>query len=272
MKIDKYLKYYDIKYLGEGFRSKSYIIDNKYIFLEGNNDKSYKTYKKDYKVLNFLKDKIKTVLIPNNVILVKKDNDNPTGGLIYKIINDQVFNYDKLKTYNLDNIAFEISVFLNELHSIKIAYNYEKIITKDLKNIKSNINKIKKFISKKYFENLDSFYKEYENFTKHNKKLYLVHGDLWYENYIISKDGNHLKGIIDFENCKYFYKEDDLVPMTYLGNKFLDKVILNYKYKVLKENIKIFKIRREVISFNYLLKYFPEEKEDQLKKIIDSLK
>lgn len=271
MKLNSYINYSKIQKLSEGFRSKSFLLDNKYIFLEGCNKKSYSTYKKDCKILRFLADRITSVEIPHNMILIKKDEDHPNGGLIYSLINDKVFNYDEIEEYNLRSIALGISGFLNELHSIKVNYDHKSIITKDLKNITSNIKQMSKYLDKDNNIKLNRFYQLYKSYTDNHHDMCLVHGDLWYENYIISKDGSTLKGIIDFENCKYFYPIDDLVPMLYISEEFLNDVLKNYCNKVDKKDISIFRIRREVVSFKYIMKYFPEESEEQLEKIIEVL-
>lgn len=261
----------DIKYLNEGFCSTCYLIDNKYIFLRGKNNKSYTVYKNEYKMLKRIKDEIKSTKIPTNIMVLEKNDENIYGGIIYDCIEGEKLDYNLLKEYNLKNIAKGISNFLNELHSIKINYNYEEIIKEEINNLKDNIKNIKKLLTENDNKKIIKFEQDYLSFLNKNKELSITHGDLWYENYIISEDKESLNGIIDFENCKYFYKEEDLTPLLYIGEDFLDEVLANYNYKIEKRNIKLFQIRREIISFNYISEFFKEEIDEQLEKIQNAL-
>lgn len=259
------------KYLGEGYRSIAYLTEDNYIILKGKNEKAYATYKNDFDVLNKLKKYIKAVLIPNDVSLINKDIKYPFGGLKYKQIDGEVFDILKKDTYDLNSIAFKLGSFLNELHSIPEMFNKEKIVFQEKSRVEMNIKLIAKYIDFKYIEKINSFKKEYYKELESYNNYALVHGDLWYENYIISKDGKTLNGIIDFQDFCIFIREYDLVPLLYIGKEFMEQVIKNYKYKVNLRLIELLFIRREIVSFEYMLEYAREDLEEQLEKIIDKL-
>ncbi len=269
--LKKYLNYETIKFLNEGFRSRAYNIDNKYIFLEGINENSYISFKDDKDKLDFLKDKINNIDIPKDVILIEKDAEFKFGGLIYPMIKGKVFNYDEINKYNLNAIAKSLSDFLNQLHSIKTKYNKKEIIDKERESINYNVSLLKKYLNNAELDKVLKWKEKYFKYLSSIKSLSLVHGDLWYENLILSQDGKALNGIIDFENMTTFIREVDLVPTLYINEEFLDKILKNYKFKVKKEEIYLLYQRREIISFKFMADNFPEEIDEQLDKIKEIL-
>lgn len=56
--------------------------------------------------------------------------------------------------------------------------------------------------------------------------IIFIHGDLWYENYILD-DNDELTGIIDFENAKYGDPASDISALCYLGNEFIMNLLRN---------------------------------------------
>lgn len=63
------------KKIGEGFRSRSYISNDGYILLEGVNEKSFETYVKDKRILDFLSKKITSTNIPKDIELIPPSHD-----------------------------------------------------------------------------------------------------------------------------------------------------------------------------------------------------
>ena len=97
---------------------------------------------------------------------------------------------------------------------------------------------------------------------------HFIHGDLWYENYILD-DNDELTGIIDFENAKYGDPASDISALCYLGNEFINLFLKYYKNsdKDIEKRINMFIKAREVMSFENMVNNFPEEINEQIEKI-----
>ena len=257
------------KFLNEGFTSKSYLINNEYIYLKGKNELAYNSYLNSYHSIMFLKDKIKSTRLPSNIKLIKRSIFNLYGGLLYKKIDGDIFSLNNLISYDLDNICFSISNFLNQVHSIKYDGDYNIIINLEKNKIIENISLIKKYLNKDYLDKLELFKEKYFYYLNNNHELCFTHGDFWYQNYIILD--NKLHGVIDFSDSCYFYKESDLAPLLYINKEFLLKVLKSYNYNTKLETIYLFFIRRELVSFKYISTYFKEDTKEQIEKIINTL-
>ncbi|MDD4561409.1 MAG: aminoglycoside phosphotransferase family protein [Candidatus Dojkabacteria bacterium] len=260
------------KKIGEGFRSRSYISDDGYILLEGVNEKSFETYVKDKRVLDFLSNKITSTNIPKDIDLIPPSHDTlEFGGERYKGIEGKVLDIDNIHSYSLDSIAKDLASFLNELHGIDI-YGFNKDFKKEeyIKNEKEvvdrNINLLVNYFDKK---KLYDWREIYFNLLDNTNRFTIIHGDFWYENYIISRDGKRLKGVIDFENCDIGIPVMDFVPLLYISEEFFKKVLSFYNFSnSFDEYINIFSQRREIVSYEYITMYCDlDEQKEQREKI-----
>lgn len=260
------------KKIGEGFRSRSYISNDGYILLEGVNEKSFETYVKDKRILDFLSDRITFTNIPKDIELISPSHDTlEFGGEKYKGIEGRILDIDDIHSYNLDSIAKDLASFLNELHGIDI-YEFNRDFKKEeyIKNEKEvvdrNINLLINYFDKKrLYDWRDSYF----NLLDNTNRFTIVHGDFWYENYIISNDGNRLEGVIDFENCDIGIPVMDFVPLLYISKDFFKRVLSFYNFSnSFDEYINIFSQRREIVSYEYITMYCDlDEQKEQREKI-----
>lgn len=260
------------KKIGEGFRSRSYISNDGYILLEGVNEKSFETYVKDKRILDFLSDRITFTNIPKDIELISPSHDTlEFGGEKYKGIEGRILDIDDIHSYNLDSIAKDLASFLNELHGIDI-YEFNRDFKKEeyIKNEKEvvdrNINLLVNYFDKK---KLYDWREIYFNLLDNTNRFTIIHGDFWYENYIISNDGNRLEGVIDFENCDIGIPVMDFVPLLYISEEFFKKVLSFYNFSnSFDEYINIFSQRREIVSYEYITMYCDlDEQKEQREKI-----
>lgn len=259
------------KYLNEGYRSISYLTLDNYIILKGKNEEAYLSYQHDIKVLKEIKKYITCVKIPQDITLIEKSKDYPYGGLKYKLIKGKVFNYNDQEIYNMNAIASKLGGFLNELHGIRVNYNKEEVINHEKNRVERNIKLLFNYLSYQDKENVKKWQEEYYQELDCYTDYCLVHGDLWYENYIITEDGQDLKGIIDFENTSIFMKEYDFVPFLYISKEFLEQVIKSYHGNINRKLIDLLFVRREICSFLYILEYEPSDTLELVDKIRDRL-
>lgn len=66
-------------------------------------------------------------------------------------------------------------------------------------------------------------------------------------------------------------REYDFAPLLYIGNNLLEKTIKHYKYDLNLRLINLLFIRRELVSFEYILNYEKEDTSEQIEKIIDKI-
>lgn len=261
-------------FLNDGFKSMVYIIDDKFIQLEGKNEESLKCYRKLNKILNFINCKINCVQTPQIVEFNEKGN----GILKYKIIKGKVLVKNLFTKANLDNIAKIIAKLLEELYEINI-YEYspnfsiEEKIKEEKDLINKNINYLLKYLNDDENENLKLWVNKYNNYLENFNDYHFTHGDLWYENFIISEDLQYLTGVIDWENACIHDIANDFCALLYLGGNFMDIVLNNYKYmdSTLQDRIKLYSQRRELVGLKYVVDFCDaEELEEQLYKIRNS--
>ena len=113
-----------------------------------------------------------------------------------------------------------------------------------------------------------SWFNEYKNYLLTFNDYHFIHGDLWYENYILN-DNNELVGIVDFEGSGMGDPAYDIAALYYLGTDFINKVLSYYKYtdEDLIKRVSMLIKAREIADFDDMVKNYPEEVEEQVDKI-----
>ena len=203
-------------FIDEGFNSKAYIVNDDYILLEGVNHNSYDNYLKYVNGIKALKS-IKSVKIPEIVELIAPNEKYKKGVLIYKMIKGHTFRKEDIPNVNLDNIAKVIANFFNELYNIKIPFNKESFIINEIDITKKSVNLLKNYLNKEDYTKIVEQFNEYKNYLLTFDDYHFIHGDLWYENYILD-DNNNLIGIVDFEGSTMGDPAYDIAALYYLGD------------------------------------------------------
>ena len=255
------------KFINEGFNSKAYIINDDYILLEGINQNSYNNYLKYVENIKNL-DSIKSVKIPIIVELISPNNEFQNGALIYKMIKGHTFRKSDISSVDLDSIAKILANFLNELYNIEIPFDKKVYVDNEISITERSITLLKKYLSDKYYKKLLDWFIDYRNYLLTFDDYHYIHGDLWYENYILD-DNNHLIGIVDFECACMGDPAYDIAALYYLGNDFVSKVLKFYKYTNddLIKRISLLIKAREIADFENIVNNYPEEVKEQVEKI-----
>lgn len=157
---------------------------------------------------------------------------------------------------------------MNELYNIKVEFNKDEYVDNELEITKKSVEKLKNYLDTTNYEKVLLWFKEYQNYLKTFNDFHLIHGDLWYENYIIN-DNNELVGIVDFEGSGMGDPAYDFAALYYLGDNFINLVLKNYKYtnNDLKRRIEMLIRAREICDFVDTLENYPEEINGQIDKI-----
>ena len=97
-------------------------------------------------------------------------------------------------------------------------------------------------------------------FLARNPPRCLVHGDFWQANWLASRDGRTLTGLVDFERAGSGLPHEDLTPLRYLGEPFRTAVIDAYcdgtarDPALLLEQTRMFDVLRELRGLDWALR------------------
>lgn len=157
---------------------------------------------------------------------------------------------------------------MNELYEVPVIFDKKIYVEQELNNAKINLELLREYLDDEKYSLLLNWYNEYIEYLSEFDNYHFIHGDLWYENYILD-DNDELTGIIDFENAKYGDPASDISALCYLGNEFINLFLKYYKNsdKDIEKRINMFIKAREVMSFENMVNNFPEEINEQIEKI-----
>ncbi|MDE6292060.1 MAG: AAC(6')-Ie family aminoglycoside N-acetyltransferase, partial [Bacilli bacterium] len=105
-----------IERIGEGYDSIAYIINNEYLFKLAKHDDAKNSYKREKKVLDYLKDNFKS-----NVKIPRIDYFDESGIMGYKMIKGSPLTkeiYESMSEEQKESLHIAIANFLKELHNI----------------------------------------------------------------------------------------------------------------------------------------------------------
>ena len=275
--------------IGEGYISKSYrfkINSKNYIILQGQLKDSFPCYKQSYKNILFLFNKgnpfIKSVKFPSKEIkLINPDEKNiflKNGALFYEEIEGLIFYEKYFNKINLENISNKISRFLYELYLIPVnKFEIPEAKDKIISEFNYDIETINNYFEENNMNKINNFKDEFLEYIKNFEDFHYIHGDLWEENMIISKDYQDLVGIVDFDNFGLGDISKDYATLLDFGFDFIN--ILFEKNKQCfkdKENfifrIKLYQKKIEIEDLAYIirdsnLKFRMESKIKNLKEL-----
>jgi len=250
-----------VKLLAEGGMSFAFELGDRIIRVP-KNEYAKEGYEIEEKILIYLRDKIKSVEIPNIRII-----EIPFFHTIHKKLEGI---YWDGKTYNSktdkekDLLASDCAIFFAELHSSDI----NKIDAK-LREIKPIRHNMEKYLSR------DFSLKQIDKMVAYTDILYtlqdkcLIHNDFYYDNFFLD-DNFRLKSVIDFANGGYYNFNFDfrqIISYDEGVQDFFERIVKFY------ENITNKKIDIDIIKaidiYNYtrFLVYFaknPEIKEEKI--------
>lgn len=172
------------KYINEGFNSKAYIINDEYILLEGVNKNSYDNYKKYSESLNKLVD-VKSLQIPNIIELIAPNNEFPNGAMVYKMIKGHTFTKSYIDKVDKEQLAKKLADFMNELYEVPVIFDKKIYVEQELNNAKINLELLREYLDDEKYSLLLNWYNEYIEYLSEFDNYHFIHGDLWYENYIL---------------------------------------------------------------------------------------
>ncbi len=264
-----------MKFLHSGFRSQSFLTEDENILLVGQNAASYDSYKAMAWILRKLEGQLSTVRVPQQLRLIPPNNTYSFGALQYTYIPGSVLTESALRHANMKNIAARLGMFLRELHTIPLTdiapkFDPSRYLAEQRAILARNIQALKNHISAHQLEALTRWQQAFETYLQQNHTFCLVHGDLWYENYILTSDYKNLIGIVDWENAHISDPAEDFCALTYLGNDFVKDVLTSYgtPNAPQAQHITLWRQYRELTGFSFVLEHCnASEVQAQIQKI-----
>lgn len=222
-----------IEFIGEGYDSKSYLINDEYLFKFAKHDDARNSYQREFKILSFLKDNFKS-----NIKIPKINFFDESGIMGYKIIEGLPLTkeiYESMSDDEKNNLHISIANFLKSLHNLDVS---------KLREFENNLHDSYKsdleLLREKIFPELNKKEQEYiENFIANilnNHKMFeakkcLCHNDLS-ANHILIDENKKISGIIDFgDSCII----EDYRDFMYLLEESEEEVGVNFGLSILEK-------------------------------------
>lgn len=226
----------NIKLIGEGYDSKAYLVNDKYIFKIKFSVNKKKGYEKEKAIYNFLNSRLNTdIKIPNIEYSYISDELSILG---YKEIKGKFLSpklYLTLSQEEKIQLKKDIANFLRSMHNL----DYSEISSYTIDN-KQNVLEEYQLLRDTIYDSLTDIEKQYiESFMQilnttdiFDVKKCLCHNDFSC-NHLLLDDDNRLCGIIDFgdsgiidEYCDFTYLLED--SEEELGHEFGEDVLRLY--------------------------------------------
>lgn len=223
-------------FIGEGYDSKAYLINDEYIFKIKISANEKKGYKKEKAVLDFLNKNLKTdIKIPKIDYAYITDELSIMG---YKKIDGKFLNpqiYNEMNEQEKQILKLDIAKFLKDMHNLDFS-EIKNYTINNKQNCLEEFALLKKTIyqdltekEKNYIEN---FFERLKNTTIFDDKKCLCHNDFSC-NHLLLDENKRLVGIIDFgdsgiidEYCDFIYLLED--SNEELGKDFGEDILKLY--------------------------------------------
>jgi len=224
------LEVQSLKLIGEGFRSIAAETDD-HIVLVGKHQDASKSFRRDHAILPKIAGSL-PIEVPSPDYFIESSESFPFGVLCYPKIRGTVITKGIIREINLQNLTGEIAGFLVALHSV----NTDSLeltlldIFEENQQLRDHIlPTLEQILDRRERNLVVRWWKEYLENDDHFKfKPVLVHGDLWYENLILTQNLQNLVGVIDFEACGLRDPAADFAPLMHLGLCFCQDVFFAY--------------------------------------------
>ncbi|WP_010281239.1 phosphotransferase family protein [Bacillus timonensis] len=210
--ISKYMGNTKIKHimkLGEGWRSKAYLINHTFVFRFPKAEAGAIDTEKEIKVLPYLKNQI-TLQIPEFIYCGRQDNGFPFVG--YKRLQGDPLTEQQLLSLPVEvrnRICDKIAEFINQISSFNVEKARELHVQETnfyheyLQTFKEVQEKVYPIINKELQTHITSRFTSYLD----NKEYFiytpmLLHSDLSIDHLLFDKQRQELTGIIDFGDMR----------------------------------------------------------------------
>lgn len=226
-----------IKYIGSGYDSNVYLVNNTYIFKFAKHNDAINAYQREKEILEFLR-----IEYHHNINIPIIEYYDVSGIIGYKKVEGQFLTsqlYLKMSNKKKEKLISDIAIFLKYLHSldiknlIKYKENIQDSFINDLHLLKENIFPKLNIEEQKYIESF--IRKAISDKDLFNVPYSLCHNDLS-ANHILLDNEFNLCGIIDFGDASITQDYRDFVYLLEdskeeIGFSFGKSILDQYGYK-----------------------------------------
>lgn len=235
------IKVKSIEIVGEGYDSIAYIVNNEYLFKLAKHDDARNSYKREKKILNYLKDNFKS-----NIKIPEIDYFDESGIMGYKMIKGSQLTkeiYESMSKEEKERLHLDLSDFLKSLHHLEVS-QLSEFESDVLDSYKSDLELLREKIYSKLTKEEQEYIENFISSIINNKTLFqskkcLCHNDLS-ANHILLDENKKLCGIIDFGDAcitedyrdfMYLLEDSEEEIGAHFGEAILEKY--NYEFKEL---------------------------------------
>ena len=194
-----HLKVNTIEFIGEGYDSKSYLINDEYLFKFAKHNDAKNSYQREKIILDYLRKNFKS-----NVKIPEIDYFDESGIMGYKIIKGLQLNkeiYESMSNEEKEQLHLDLSNFLKALHNLEVS-QLSEFESDVLESYKSDLELLQEKIYSKLTKEEQEYIESFISAIVNNKALFktkkcLCHNDLS-ANHILLDENKKLCGIIDF--------------------------------------------------------------------------
>lgn len=267
----------DVVIMGEGFRSVAVGVDDRLVFLIGKHERAAKGFEREFEILPRIATAL-PVQIPNPEHFIKQSETFPFGVLGYPKIQGRTLTKALIPEVDLKKLARDVALLLAELHGFNFGscdLESPRFFEEDRKLMNDVLPALKRLLPKNEYVLIENWWQSYlGDDANFEFEPVFIHGDLWYENFILDAELKRLVGVVDFEACGLGDIAREFAPLSYLGAEFLNTVVSNYASQKeidgdgLKKRIQDQWARREFGGVRYsMVQDDEDELWDSIKKI-----
>ena len=224
----------DVQYLGNGYDSTAFLVNNEYVFKIKHSANEKKGYKKEKEIYDFLNKNLNTnVKVPN---IEFSQIDNEVSILGYKIIKGDFLTpklYTMLSEEEKEQLKQDLARFLKTLHNLdtteisEYAIDNKQNVLEEYQLLRNTIYDSFTRAEKAYIEN---FMQKLLSTNIFDGKKCLCHND-FSSNHLLLNDKRLLCGVIDFGDSGV---TDEYCDFIYLLGDDGDEIMSEFGEDVLK--------------------------------------
>jgi aminoglycoside 2''-phosphotransferase len=227
-----------IEFLGSGFDSEAFLINQIYVFKFPRHQKAAKNLYKEALILKEIKGQV-PLKVPDICLVGESDALNELQFVGYEKIEGVPLDAEILATLTKerkDKLAKDLAAFFKALHGIDLSITIEGLKVEKKNKAKHEYKVIKEnaypFLKNSVKNQIDKVYQRLLNQEFHDKNC-LIHNDFGASNVYYDLSTNEINGVIDFGDSAIYDRDMEFVCLMYdyeegFDQEFVQKLIDYY--------------------------------------------
>lgn len=237
--------------VGGGFRTDVFESGEGWIVRVGKSPASDNTFSTERRVMRAVQGHV-DVAVPRPTIVEDDLPEFPHGLMVYPKLPGTT------PTAGSPALAASAASILRQLHTMAADFDVpDRAI--DPAEVAGLVRLARPRLTEAQGRTVDRWRADLTRLLARNPPLCLVHGDFWYDNWLVGTDGT-ITGLLDFERSGLGLPHEDLAPLGYLGDGFRDAVLDAYCDAMggdpawLREETRLFEVLRELRGLGWALR------------------